>query len=174
MLHLSAFTALRHIDIVRQRRPGTDLTNSRYVVAIRDPSGTAVPGLDPRIDSTDPDIATVEFYPTVAGRYKINASLEAEGKVLANQASEVLVRGADLELADTGTRPDNLKAIAAATGGTYAEIDKADEIADRIPRSQRRTLEVKRTEFWDSPWLFVAFLVTVSGEWFLRRRNHLV
>ena len=94
--------------------------------------------------------------------------------MLANQASEVLVRGADLELADTGTRPDNLKAIADATGGTYTEIDDAAKVAERIPRSQRRTLKVKRTEFWDSPWLFAAFLGAISGEWFLRRRNHLV
>ena len=86
----------------------------------------------------------------------------------------MLIRGADLELVDVGTRPDNLKALAQATGGTYSEIDKADEIADLIPRSQRRTLKVHRTEFWDSPWLFGAFLGAISGEWFLRRRNHLV
>jgi uncharacterized membrane protein len=162
------------VKVVRQRRPGTDLTGSQYVVDIRDPKGAAVPGLVPRVDSTDPDVATVEFYPTKSGRYAIDAAIKAEGKVLANQGSEVMVRGADLELADTGTRPDNLKALAKVTGGTYEEIDKADEIADRIPRSQRRTLKVNRTEFWDSPWLFAAFLGAISGEWFLRRRNHLV
>jgi hypothetical protein len=162
------------VKVVRQRRPGTDLAGSRTVVGIVDPKGNPVKGLDPRVDSTDPDIATVDFTPTVAGRYKIDASLEADGKILANQASEVLVRGADLELADTGTRPDNLKAIADATGGTYTEIDDAAKVAERIPRSQRRTLKVKRTEFWDSPWLFGAFLGAISGEWFLRRRNHLV
>jgi hypothetical protein len=35
-------------------------------------------------------------------------------------------------------------------------------------------VQVSRTEYWDSPWLFAAFLAAVSGEWFLRRRNHLV
>ena len=82
---------------------------------------------------------------------------------------------ADLELTDVGTRPDNLKALALATGGHYADIDAAGEIADHIPRSQRRWLRVKRTEFWDSPWLFAAFLLA-SGfltTWIVHRVSNL-
>jgi hypothetical protein len=116
----------------------------------------------------------VEFYPGTAGRYEIAAALTADGKVLANQAGELRVRGADLEMSQTGTRPENLRAIKEATGGVYADIDQAAEIADQVKRIERRTTKVQRTEYWDSPLLFVAFLAAVTGEWFLRRRNHLV
>jgi hypothetical protein len=162
------------LQMLRQRRPGADLTGARFVVEVIDPKGKPVPGLEPRVDSADPDAATVEFYPGVAGRYEINAALKADNKVLANQASELRVRGGDLELSAGEPRPENLRAIAAATGGSYVEIDHAADVADNVRRIERRTSRVQRTEFWDSPALFACFLAAVTGEWFLRRRNHLV
>ncbi len=162
------------VRVVRQRRPGTDLSGAQTTVDITDPKGQPVLGLEPRSDSADPDVATVEFYPTIAGRYEIAAALKSGGKVLANQAGELRVRGADLELADAGTRPDILQALTTATGGVYADIDDADAVASKITRIERRRTHVSRTEYWDSPWLFAGFLAAVSGEWFMRRRNHLV
>ncbi len=162
------------VQVVRQRRPGSDLTGASFRVDVTDPKGESVPGLVPRVDSADPDVATVEFYPGTAGRYEIAAALTADGKVLANQAGELRVRGADLEMKETLTRPENLRAIKEATGGVYVDVDQAAEVADQIKRIERRTTKVQRTEYWDSPLLFVAFLAAVTGEWFLRRRNHLV
>jgi hypothetical protein len=162
------------VRVVRQRRPGTDLTGAVTTVEITDPKGQPVPGLTPRSDSADPDVSTVVFYPTAAGRYEICAALKSEGKVLANQSGELRVRGADLELADAGTRPDNLRALKEATGGVYVDIEDADEVAGKIARIERRQTRVTRTAYWNSPWLFVAFLAAVTGEWFLRRWNRLV
>lgn len=162
------------VRLVRQRRPGADLSAAQSRVDITDPKGQPIAGLTPRVDAADPDSATVEFYPSVAGRYEIAAALVGDGKVLANQAAEVRVRGADLELADAGTRPENLRAIKEATGGVYADIDDAEALAAKVSGSQRRMMRVQRSEFWDSPWLFAAFLAAVTGEWFLRRRQHLV
>ena len=162
------------VRVVRQRRPGTDLTGAEIQVEVTDPKGQPVPGLTPRSSSADPDVSLVSFYPTTAGRYDVAATLKVGGKVLANQAGELRVRGTDLELADAGTRPDNLRALKEATGGTYADIDDADEVAGKITRIERRRTQMTRTEYWDSPWLFAGFLAAVSGEWFLRRRNHLV
>jgi hypothetical protein len=162
------------VQLVRQRRPGADLTGARFAVDVTDPKGKPVPGLEPRVDSADPDVASVEFYPGVAGRYEINASLKADNKILANQTSEVRVRGSDLELSAAAPRPENLRAIASSTGGVYVEIDQAAEVAKHVRRIERRSSRVQRTEFWDQPALFLCFLAAVTGEWLLRRRNHLV
>jgi hypothetical protein len=162
------------VQVVRQRRPGTDLTGAVFSVDVTDPKGQPVPGLVPRVDSADPDTATVEFYPGTAGRYEIAAALKVDGKVLANQAGELRVRGPDLEMTQTSPRPENLRAIKEATGGVYVDVDLAGDVADQIRRIERRSTKVQRTEYWDSPVLFVAFLAAVTGEWFLRRRNHLV
>ncbi|MFO0930924.1 MAG: hypothetical protein U0736_28500 [Gemmataceae bacterium] len=162
------------VRVVRQRRPGTDLSTAQTRVDITDPKGQPIGGLTPRVDAADPDTATVEFYPSAAGRYEISAALTADGKTLANQTAEVRVRGADLELADAGTRPDHLRAIAEATGGVAVLVADAATLTDRVTGGARRTERVQRSEYWDSPWLFAAFLAAVSGEWFLRRRQHLV
>jgi hypothetical protein len=162
------------VRVVRQRRPGADLGATQFKVDITDPKGVPVPGLVLRLSTADPDEATVEFSPDLAGRYEIQAALESEGKVLANQASEVRIKGRDLELADSGTRPDHLRTLSGISGGVYADMEDAQEIAERIPRSEKRTVRTQRSEYWDSGWLFAAFLIAVSGEWFLRRWNHLV
>jgi hypothetical protein len=162
------------VRVVRQRRPGMDLGGAEVHVDITDPKGAPVAGLAPRVDSADPDAATVEFYPTLAGRYVVAASLRADGKVLANQSSELRVRGSDLELAGGAPRPDHLRALKEATGGVYADIDDAESVADAVPRKQRRWVRTWRSEYWDSPWLFAGFLAAVTAEWYLRRRNHLV
>jgi hypothetical protein len=125
-------------------------------------------------DSGEPNKFTGEFYPSVGGRYELKAALVAAGKPLANQTAEFLVQGADLEMANTGTNPGNLRALAEVTGGVYLDIDNADELPGKIARKERRTARVQRTEYWNSPWLFLGFLGLVTGEWFLRRRNHLV
>ena len=51
------------VQLVRQRRPGADLTGARFAVDVTDPKGRPVQGLEPRVDSGDPDVASVELKP---------------------------------------------------------------------------------------------------------------
>lgn len=119
-------------------------------------------------------MAKGDFSPSIGGRYEAAATLTAAGKPLANQTAEFLVQGADLEMSNTGTNPSNLRALADATGGIYLDIDRAEELASKIAPKERRTVRVRRSEYWNSPVLFAVFLLAVTGEWLLRRRNHLV
>ena len=105
---------------------------------------------------------------------KSGCETTVRGQPAANQAAEFLVQGVDLELANTGTNPGHLRTLAEATGGVYLEVGQAAQLPDRIARTERRTARTLRTEYWNSPWLFGAFLLAISGEWFLRRKNHLV
>jgi hypothetical protein len=129
-----------------------------------------------KASSAEPDVFTGSFYPTAGGRYEVAARLSDGAKPMANQASEFLVHGSDLELADTDTTRGRaiLQGIAAASGGVYLDIEDADQLAEKIPRKERQIPRVQRTEFWNSPWLFLGFLGAVTAEWFIRRRNHLV
>jgi hypothetical protein len=67
-----------------------------------------------------------------------------------------------------------LQSISSATGGSYVDIEDAAKLAERIERKERRLSQVRRTEFWNSPALFVFFLAAVTAEWLIRRKNHLV
>lgn len=161
------------ITVARQPRPDNDLADARATAEIVTPSGQTIP-VELKVDSSNPDVGKGDFSPSAGGRYELAATLTAAGKQLANQTAEFLVQGADLELSNTGTNPANLRALAEATGGVYLDIDRADELASKIAPKERRTVRVLRSEYWNSPLLFAVFLLAVTGEWFLRRKNHLV
>lgn len=127
-----------------------------------------------RSGSAEPDLFIASFYPSASGRYEIAASLTSEGKAVANETAEFLVHGSDLELADTGTNRSLLKAIAQKSGGVYVDVEAANQLAAKIERKERRHARIERTEYWDSPFLFLFFIAAVTGEWVLRRKNHLV
>jgi uncharacterized membrane protein len=161
------------IQVARQPKPGGDLAATELGLEVTGPSGRAV-AVPLRASSADPNLFQGSYYPPAAGRYELAATLGAGGKAVANQASEFLVHGADLERADPGTNPALLRSLAAATGGVYVDVEDAAKLVAKVPRKERRVARVERAELWHSPWLFVAFLACVTGEWVLRRRNHLV
>ena len=158
------------VTVTRQ----ADAAKRQVSVEVTRPSGEVLPPLPLKADPKKPTVLRGEFFPSVGGRYEVSATLSSDGKPLANQQAKFMVQGSDLELANTGTNSEHLKALARATGGVYLDLDRAEELADKIERKERRSTRLLRTEFWNSPWLFAAFLLAVTGEWFLRRRNHLV
>jgi hypothetical protein len=137
------------------------------------PTGDRMP-VPLKVDAANPDLATAEFYPSVGGRFEVSAKLSAGGRSLANQTAEFVVQGEDVELADTRVNTKNLRDLSDATGGVFVEMNRAAELASKIPGKERRTVREQRREYWNSPLLFTAFILAVAGEWFLRRRNHLV
>lgn len=161
------------VRVVRQPRPDADLSATAVGVEVTGAAGRSV-SLPMRANSAEPDVFTGAYYPSDAGRYEVAASLASGGRPIANQATEFLVHGPDLETADPGTNRPLLQALAATTGGLYFDVEEAVKLAEKLPRTERRLRRVQRTEFWNSPALFLGFLGAVSAEWFLRRRNHLV
>jgi hypothetical protein len=160
------------VRVVRQPRPGSEVTNAAVVVDVIGPGKPL--RLEMEANSAEPDVFKGSFRPESGGRYEATAMLLQDGNPLANQRSEFLVHGSDLELADTGTNRENLRAMAAATGGLYFDIEDVDGLIKKIPRKDRQYTRVQRTEFWNSPALFLFFVAAVSAEWFIRRWNHLV
>lgn len=156
-----------------QPRPGEEGAAAELIVEVADERGRAQ-AVEMRAASGEPNAFTGTLYPAAGGRYRVAASLSSDGQLAANQATEFLVQGADLELADEGTNRAALQSLSALTGGVYVDIDQADELAARIERTERRTPRIERTELGGSPWLFCFFLAAVTGEWMLRRRNQMV
>jgi hypothetical protein len=164
------------VRVTRQPRPDVDVGAAQVGLEIVGPDGKPLPPEQtpaPRAGSAQPDLFMAEFTPAAGGRYVVNATLTAGGKLLANQTAEFRAQGADYELADPGTNPAALRALAEATGGVYYDVDQAEELAGKIARKDQMGPE-RRSEYWNSPLLFVAFLGCVSMEWFLRRWNQMV
>lgn len=163
------------IRVVRQPQPNKDVEASQVVAEVVDEAGQKSKPVTMNATSGEPNVFFGSFTPDAGGRYEVEASLmTATGERIANQTTDFLVQGPDLELADTGTNRPYLQSIASQTGGKYYDIDKTGDLAAGIPRQDRQTTRVETTEYWDSPWLFGFFLAAVTVEWVLRRRNHLV
>ena len=132
--------------------------------------------LRPAADGSGDQVATV--YPDGIGRHVIVARSTLDGKTVANSNVELLVHGADMEIADTRTNPQVLRQITDERGaGFYVDINEADTLGKRLqPDRRERTITRARDarEYWNSPFLFCFFLVAVTGEWWLRRNNRLV
>lgn len=142
-------------------------------VDVVDEAGQRVP-VQMRTRSAEPHIFLGSFYPAAGGRYEVNATLTREGKAAANQSTEFLVHGSRLELQNTGVNRALLRKIADQTGGVFADVDDVASLTDQIERKERRIHRTVRTEFWNSPLLFLLFLAAVTAEWTLRKRNQLV
>ncbi|HEV3024073.1 MAG TPA: glutamine amidotransferase, partial [Pirellulales bacterium] len=174
-----AYEVGKPVEIRAVRQAGTDspLATAQVGVQIVNEAGEAVV-VPVRAGSSEPDVFTGTWHPTTGGRYLVEAELSAEGATAANQSTEFLVHGSEVELAASGTDPERLRSIAKLTGGLYFDIPDSDRLAGKIERRQRRVTRVDRVEFWNSPGqqtgLFLFFLAAVTGEWVLRRRNHLM
>ena len=156
---------------------GADVADSDAVgeltVEVTDEAGQRFP-VPVKSNSAEPDTFVGSFYPSAGGRYRIDAGLETGGELQANQEADFIVFGSELELADTGTNPGLLKSIADRTGGVSVNIANVSELSSKIERRERRYSRVERTEYWNSSWLFLFFLATVSSEWVIRRKQRMV
>src|SRR5205823_4876860 len=162
------------VRVQKQKGSDPEKTKGEVAIEVGRPGVAGTQALPVKVNAAETDLLLAEFFPTGGGRYEVTASLTDAGKLKASQVSEFLVQGSDLELASAGTSPATLKSLADATGGVFLEVDDAEKLAEKIERKERRTANTVRTEYWNRPELFLAFLAAVSAEWIIRRRNHLV
>jgi hypothetical protein len=82
------------------------------------------------------------------------------------------------EFTDAGQKVNLLKDIAAKSGGRYLTAEDVSEITGdvkRLARKMKRDETVYEThDIWDTPLLFALLALSLSVEWFLRRRAGLM
>jgi uncharacterized membrane protein len=161
------------VRVSRQSTPESPVDAASVSVEVVDEAGKQST-LQMQQSSAEPDVLSASYFPSAGGRYQVHASLTADDNQVANQATEFLVHGSDLELAQAGTNRPLLQSIASATGGLYFDVQDAGKLIESIQFRERRTPRIERRELWNSPALFLIFLAAVTAEWLVRRRNHLV
>jgi hypothetical protein len=115
--------------------------------------------------------ARLEFPPPPPGAYRLQASAEVPGAPAERGAAAVAVRASGAEDSDAAPRPELLRQVAEATGGTFTRLPKAG-----LPELRLREPEVvevgrkKDEPLWDRWWYLAILAGALSGEWVLRRR----
>ena len=105
------------------------------------------------------------------GAYRIVATATLGGAPLGQAEDAIAVRQTGRELAEPLPRPELLRQIAEATGGSFS-----DGLPRGLPRLHAKEADVvevgrqKDRPIWDNGWPLFALCLTLGAEWLLRRR----
>jgi uncharacterized membrane protein len=115
--------------------------------------------------------ARIELLPPGPGAYKVVASAERPGAPGEQAVGAVAVRSSGPEDADAAPRPELLRAVAEATGGTFAALPRRGLPEVRL--TDPEVVEVGRRKdvpIWDRWWYLMGLAASLAAEWVLRRR----
>ncbi len=113
------------------------------------------------------------FRPAAGGIYRAEVrAADAKGDI-ASVEFEFIVGRAAGEFDSVDIDELLLKGLAADSGGQFHAVTTAQRIPEELAARQRRIRYTDERDIWNTPGFFLAFLVFVTAEWILRKRNGL-
>jgi uncharacterized membrane protein len=108
------------------------------------------------------------------GLYQIEVLADGkDGKLLGRAASAFFVEPSRAELANADLQSSLLQRMAEISGGRYFHISEAGQLSESIAVSKSAYSRVTEQEIWDAPIFFLAIVVLLAAEWFIRRSRGL-
>jgi len=163
-------SAGQEID-VRIRYHGQDpsrRSDASVSFSVFNPQGVKIPAqLKP---TAQPGEHLVSFNPSKGGIYRIRVETPS------GNLEESMVVAGPLESLDSAPDHDQLKKIAASTGGKYLAPgdDLVREIEEHARKAEKKFIEEKHLPIWASPFVMATLLALLSSEWYFRRRWGLI
>ncbi len=114
-----------------------------------------------------------EFKANQAGRYFYEASIKKEGKLLGTSKGEFMVEEFSLEDQSLILNKKLLTQIAEVTGGKYYEPEELGNFSKDLKTERRGWKRKKTIQLWNHPVLLIFFILFISWEWFIRKKNQL-
>jgi uncharacterized membrane protein len=156
---------------VRIRYPVEDSSRSSEATlsfSVFNPEGVRIAS---KLKSTvQPDEYLVSFHPRKGGIYRVRVETP-----FGNLEESMVVAG-PLESLDAAPDHDQLKKIAASTGGKYLvpSDDLLSEIQEYARKAKKKFIEEKHLPIWATFFVMVVVLAFLSSEWYFRRRWGLI
>jgi hypothetical protein len=110
------------------------------------------------------------------GDYTVRAEGSRKGQVIGTRQARFLVNEEDLELDNPAADRSTMENLAAMTGGRAIAPEQLPELLAQI-KAGSKNLEVEtqvKETLWDTWPFFLAFVMLLSIEWYLRKRWGLV
>ena len=152
---------------------------------VRDADYTPVGAAEPIVTITGPsqDTETVnalivdednglyqaDFRPSLAGIYRIEASVELNGTHIGKADEWLLVGGSDPELRDPWLDESALQRLALESGGRYIGPEEINELPDAVLTDARKRVVSVSHPLWHTSWFFSLLVILLLTEWTLRR-----
>ena len=104
------------------------------------------------------------------GLYRLEATATRAGVRMGAASRQVLVGGADLEMAQPQLNEAVLRRFAAESKGHYVPADRAGELPELLRESRVEAGAPEERDLWHNGWSFLALVGLLGAEWLLRRR----
>jgi hypothetical protein len=109
------------------------------------------------------------FSPGEAGNWKAVAATELDGRTIESAPAFFGVRAVSQELAERPASVRVLRALAASSGGRYAEPELLGTILRDLQVAERRERRLDYTSLWQNRWLLACLIALLAVEWMLRK-----
>ncbi len=113
--------------------------------------------------------------PSVPGSYIVKARVEVKGpkgKAVKELKTRFLAEPDERETTDTSLDKPFLERIARATGGKVFDAVTAKRIPESLEKRLLREKKVREYHPRSTPWLFLAVVLLLGVEWWVRRRRY--
>lgn len=104
------------------------------------------------------------------GVYRLDATAARGGTRLGTASRQVLVGGADLEMAQPRLNEAVLQRLASETKGHYLPAARAGELPALLRQSRVAAGTPEQRDLWHNGWSLLAIVALLAGEWIARRR----
>jgi hypothetical protein len=145
------------------------IANAEVSLAVTAPNGESRM-LTPALSSPQQGRYTVAARFDQPGVYRLDATAARGGARLGTASRQVLVGGADLEMADPRLNEAVLQRLAAETKGHYLPAERAGELPSLLRQSRVAAGTPEQRDLWHNGWSFLGLVALLGAEWMLRRR----
>jgi uncharacterized membrane protein len=146
---------------------GRPLDGARVTVRVERSGRESTQAAEP---TREPGVYLALLVADEVGLWRLTASAEREGRAIGEDARSVEVTPAVGELTRGAARPELLAAIAEAAGGVHRPIERAGELADKLPLTANEAVVTEDLHPARTAAFFVLVLIIAGADWLLRRR----
>ncbi len=109
----------------------------------------------------------------VAGIYELQVEATQGTQSLGIHRTSFQVKDRPVEFYNASLDARLLENIASQTGGRYYPLSKLGDVPEDAQYVEGQSSFVEQKELWDVPILFILLCLTLSGEWFWRKKKSL-
>lgn len=157
------------ISVTVRNEEFAPVTNAEVSLALTAPNGEArllTPALSSPQDGRYAVVARFDH----PGVYRIDATAARGGTRIGAASRQVLVGGADLEMAQPRLNEAVLRRLAEASRGHYLPADRAGELPALLRESRVDAGVPEPRDLWHNGWSLLAIVGLLAVEWVARRR----
>ena len=124
-----------------------------------------------RLDEVEDGRYRVELASTGPGTYRFDGTGRIGDRAIGSAKGQFVVSGYSLEFARTRMDRALLTGLARRTGGRFYTPEQISALMEDLDLERREVEELREVRVWNRPWVLVAIVVMLAGEWTVRRRR---